>query len=282
MRNFWIFGVLAFLGALSLALSCGGDDDSTTARVGEDDDDATPTADDDDEGTAFEVPDGVFDFLDEEEMQDLADTGVTIYDGDVPPNVEGIYLLDSLEITYDEQGLTGFPIVPITLKFHDQSGDNTLKTDYESSLDSGLGIGSFIAGKGDCFSVFVRLEVNAGGCRYKSPTIYSACTGESGLVNLQWSFLIKDKNPPDTEPGSPCTEIIPDGAKRIVEEKDGLAAYVADVDDDDDDTSDDDTADDDTADDDTGDDDTADDDTGDDDTAAAARSGEPIALGSRG
>lgn len=206
----WLLMLAGVLAVAFLLPACdlfGGDDDD-----GGDDDGGDDEIED--------VPDEVNDFLDPEDIEKLEDAGMTIYTGDNPPNVEGTYDLDSLVISYDEIGMEGYPLAYYWIKYYDQTDDGKIKLDYESpdAGDVGSGIGAFIAGDGNCYSVFVNAEGDSFGCHYKMPSIHSGCKNSSGIADFQWGLIMKEKS------GENCDYLMPEGAVRIVDETDGMAS----------------------------------------------------------
>ena len=213
------FALLVFMVAFGfgLLLSCissgggGGDDDTA-------DDDAGDDNDDNDRING--VPDEVNDFLDPEDLAKLEDAGMQIYPGDNPPNIEGSYLVDSQVIVYDEIGMEGDPVANYIQTYYDQKSDGSIKNSYEAIGidDTATGLGAFISGDKDCFSVYVRVDGSADGCNYASPIIYSGCLADEGIEGFSLGLIMKSKQ------GDNCDALMPEGAARIIKEQDGLAA----------------------------------------------------------
>jgi hypothetical protein len=215
--------ILAAAGIIAVAVACGKVEDDSTAGgglLGDTDDDG---GDDDTAGVIGSVPDGVNDFLSSGDIEALEGVGMPIHYGDAPTVIEGRYVLDSLLIVYDETGDTGAALNIYDITFHDQSGDGSLKTDYNdrSSSDSGFGVSAFISGDGACFTVFADASGALGDCRYSLPFLFSGCQSAGGIQNFHWGMIMKRVE------GTGCA-VMPVGAVRIIQESDGLAEKTLD------------------------------------------------------
>jgi hypothetical protein len=210
----WLVVLLALTVMAIGAVSCDDDDD--------DDDDNDDTAGDDDDGRIDDVPDDVNDFLDSSDIEKLKAAGMPIYTGDNPPNIEGSYLLNTLTIIYDEIGLEGMTVAQYTVTYFDQTENGGVKQNYEAPDvgDTANGLGAFISGDGDCFTVFVDTTGMVSGCDYKLPAIHSACLTGSGMTDYFWGVLMKEKV------GTGCDALIPVDAARVLEEIDGVAEEI--------------------------------------------------------
>ncbi len=214
--------ILAAAGIIAFAAACGSVEDDSEAGGGlldETDDDGG----DDDTASAIEgVPDGVNDFLNSGDIEALEAAGMPIHYGDAPPVVEGRYVLDFLLIVYDETGGTGSALNIYDITFREQSGDGSLKLDYNdrSSSDSGFGVSAFISGDGVCFTVFADASGALGDCRYSLPFLFSGCQNTGGIQSFHWGMIMKRVE------GTGCA--MPVGAVRIIRESDGLAEKVLD------------------------------------------------------
>ena len=220
-RGWLVVFVLLLLGGACSLLACAdlmGDDD-------DDDDDTSGDDDDDDDGGRIDdVPDDVNDFLDQEDIDKLKNAGLEIYTGDNPPNIEGSYLANSQITVYDDAGQVGYQPADYIYTFADQTDAGSISHSYDSpdAGDSGSGLGAFISGDGDCFSVFVRVEGSTYECDYEMPEIFSGCLNDEGIADFAIGFIMTDKE------GFGCDALIEEGQARIIEEEDGLAEEIED------------------------------------------------------
>lgn len=189
------------------------DDDSS----GDDDDDSTGD-DDDADDDADVVPDDVDDFIDADQRAALEEVGLIIYGGDDPPDIGGSYYLDSIEITYDDSNMW-LDIVDYTYEFYNQTRDGEISLNYEAPAvdDVAEGVGAFISGDGDCFSIFIDAEGTASGCDYELPGIISGCLTSDGIAKWTNGFIMGSKS------GENCDALMPTDHRRIIAETDDLA-----------------------------------------------------------
>ncbi len=170
------------------------------------------------------VPKEVNQFLSNTDVNRFVEQGFTIYRGTSPPNIEGSYLLNNNTLVYDPQTWAntyplGYVVSPYIYTFSEQKPDGSIKASFisEEADDRAEGLGGFISGEGNCFTLFVGFKGNLQGCNYDSPKVFSACLVEGNLTNIQDSWYSKDK---DKEG---CDNVMPIGYLRIYEEKDGSA-----------------------------------------------------------
>jgi hypothetical protein len=192
----------------------GGDDDGNPFDI----DDQVDDDDDDDDN---EIPDEVDDFLDDEDIEALEEAGLIIYPGDDPPDIEGSYYLDSIEIAYDDLDLV-LNIADYTYTFYGQTNKGKISMDYEAPEvnDQATGVGAFISGRGDCFSIFIGVEGDANGCEYENPSIISGCLDNDGITGWENGFIMGEKS------GDNCEMLVETGHRRIIEESDNLAVEI--------------------------------------------------------
>jgi hypothetical protein len=137
--------------------------------------------------------------------------GMTINEGTVPPNVSGIFLESPTIVVAtfagdtDEKYKVGSRINDYTYKFYEPSADNSIiKVAYKSSTEIATGLGSFVSGNGNKFTIFSELKSNDGN------TYINIISGElsaTGIMNWQDTYVNK----------STLTKI------RIYKDGDGLA-----------------------------------------------------------
>ncbi|NLH50552.1 MAG: hypothetical protein GX444_18410 [Myxococcales bacterium] len=208
------YSVLLLL--LALASPQCGDPEQTTAAGGT----TQASLDADGDGKIDGVPDGVADWFTVQELVTLANAGLPIYTGENPPAIDGVYLADTLRIVFDSLGASG-DLAVYRFTFADQQSDGSLVLSYESEgVDSSAGNPAWIAGEGDCFSVFTNIEgyQEEDDCTYQRPTVYSAClNGEGDLTGFFFGFIMKGLS-------GDCSATMPEGGYRVIGENDGLVA----------------------------------------------------------
>lgn len=164
------------------------------------------------------VPNEVKAFLSDENLQKMDESGMNIYTGDNPPNIEGTYIFKDTVIKYDPEG-GNFPLVTYYYTFKDQNNNTVNFThrsekDNKGNVDLATGKGVFISGEGNCFSVYLDNDEEIGECKSKSAQIFSACKDKKGLVDMDEGTLW-------TYRGNKCSEEdhVPAGYIRIFSHK---------------------------------------------------------------
>jgi len=159
-------------------------------------------------------------------LQKLEDLGVVINGGNTPPNIEGTYLVSPLTLV---KSSVLFDVVPGTvywigngimdLTFSEQNNANltvklshTIGNDYENAS----GLGAFITGDGNKFSVFVEAAGTDGGYPTKSVEIHSGEITANGIENYQWALIITESAP----------TTIPEGQGRLWKDGDGFSERI--------------------------------------------------------
>ena len=159
-----------------------------------------------------------------EEYLDVLDDHITIYKGNNPPNIEGEYLVEPCTMLYDSEGgfNVGHEFSPKQIKISNQDILNNT-VDYEDKQASSVnkGIGSFISGDGDNFSVFFNTEGVSHYTEYdiysKRAMIVSGTKTAEGIRNLTYAFIIT------SESDDPKNKHMDVGDYRVIHDGDGLA-----------------------------------------------------------
>ena len=158
-------------------------------------------------------------------MRKQVEEYIPIYDGDTPPNVEGVYLIDPLKAVYDSEGYysPGKTLSPKYIRFYNQDpATNTLDYAQKEDMSEGKGEGSFISGSGNQFTVFFNVEgvyrSDDYACEYKEAMVISGTRTDSGIKDLQYAFVMLEK-------GNDWKNNLMDvNAFRVFKDGDGLAA----------------------------------------------------------
>lgn len=168
------------------------------------------------------VPSEVNKFLQPKDISFLKDQNFTVYTGNTPPNIEGTYILDSLRSTFNSIEQETGKIVSYRIQIYDQKNDTVaLKFLSLESKDTSGGVGGFISGEGNCFTIFVDEKgISDNGCKYNTSSVISGCMAEKGIQNYEESSIMKNK-----EDKLICDEasLMPVGNIRIKDEEDKLA-----------------------------------------------------------
>ncbi len=199
-----LLGVFAMI--LLVSAGCGGSDDNNGAEI-------------QDNGLSKNIND----LVPEETLNTIKNMGMPIYGGGEPPKIEGTYKISPLilansNISSDQVGQR-FSDGIVT--FSNQNNDDlTIDTKITFTNTSGNGIGSFIVGSGNRFSVFVKIDGESNGQAYTSIDVYSGIISERGIENLYYAiFMIDDK-------GDAKGILIENGQGRVLYDSDGISERI--------------------------------------------------------
>ncbi|MBS1781696.1 MAG: hypothetical protein JSS78_01385 [Bacteroidetes bacterium] len=155
-------------------------------------------------------------------INDLQGRGMTINKGNTPPTISGVFLVSpfTLQNTYDGDLWTvGKVISDYKYRFYDQSGAN-IKMDYKgvSVSDNAVGMGSFLSGSDNKFTLFAQSTGTASGVNYKNVSIISGEFTAAGIKNFQYAFVLTQKDGDESN-----SILMPVGKSRIWRDGDALA-----------------------------------------------------------
>ncbi len=158
------------------------------------------------------IPNKVSEFLSKSEIKSLENIGVPIYRGEFAPTINGTYIMDSLEIFYDELGQE------IELEEQEYSFENQNNDTGDIDLSSTLGETkkSYISGNTNCFTIYSNSTATTVDCDTARPDIISGCIINGNITNFKHAFVL-------TKRVGACTDIIEIGHRRVFQERDGVA-----------------------------------------------------------
>lgn len=168
-----------------------------------------------------DVPPGVNEFLSPENIDSLRERGLTIHTGLNPPDIQGNYYLNSLA-----ESETGMGFLNYSYRFYNQTSDLIINVSYisDGGHDTAEGIGAFIAGEDQKFSIFVEEEgsVDFGThvAIFNTATIYSGIRTQDGMEDFQFGFIVTHKE------NDLNNQLMNVGDTRVIFEEDGLAEQV--------------------------------------------------------
>lgn len=164
------------------------------------------------------------------EILETMEPYITIYEGDSPPVVEGVYVISPNVISYDSTN--GFDAGELFadhyLKFSNQDIlKNTLDFEGKEVVDGRTisyegGPGAFISGTGDNFTVFFDVSGTAYfdeyNVDYTEALVISGTLTSTGIKNAEYSFVLTWKG------DDPKPYAIKKGDFRVFKDNDGLAS----------------------------------------------------------
>lgn len=138
------------------------------------------------------VPDEVNGFLSIDFIEMLEHKGLEINRGLEPPNVEGIYYVDSWA-NYE----TGTKYLNYTYRFDKQSKDLTIEVESASDQSNAIASAAFISGEGNNFSIYSEgnhtIDDMGREIYIKTADIYSGTITSDGIINFKSGFIIIEK-----------------------------------------------------------------------------------------
>jgi hypothetical protein len=167
------------------------------------------------------LPDGVRNVLSEEDIQRLENLGLDIHRGSAPPSIEGRYFTDSRQLvasSFDDSFSPGHRFVNATYEFSDQVGSELVIELQEGSVSMGEGVGGFISGQDQSFSVFAIIDNVTRGVENRTIEIYSGRLVADGIADYQIGLYMDAK-----EGDEDNRVLIPEQTGRLVHEADQLA-----------------------------------------------------------
>lgn len=136
-----------------------------------------------------------------QEYIDLMSPYIPIYEGNTPPDIEGVWLVSPNELYYDSMGGTrdDYNFADDYLWFYEQKSDNTLSMMSTQNLgDLSVAEGVFISGTGSNFTIyFNEYSTFDDGAWLVKATLISGTKSGSRITNLRNAFIILDDYDPN-------------------------------------------------------------------------------------
>lgn len=197
------FYLTAFVLSLTIIIACD-DDDEVLPKV-------------DENGLTKEITDLVPQFI----LDEMERLGMPINGGANPPTIEATYLASPyiLKSSNRSEDVPGMSFADYKVTFSGQNNDDlTIMVGYENGPESGSGIGSFVVGEGNKFSVFVEINsVHSGGTTAKSIQVISGNLVNEGIEDFYLANFMLDDN---DDPQDVWIEI---GEGRVIYDQDGIS-----------------------------------------------------------
>jgi len=154
-------------------------------------------------------------------LNDLKAKGMPINEGLTPPNIEGIFISNphTLEVPYSDDPYTkGFVFTSLSFRFSSQNNKElSVYVETKTGSTTGAGVGGFVAGTGNKFSIFSETAITNGTATGKQVRIFSGEVTPQGIKDFYTTVVFTQKN-------DPSNYFIPVGAARIIKDSDGLAS----------------------------------------------------------
>lgn len=160
------------------------------------------------------------DLVPESVLKQIDSLGMVIHKGGNPPTITGTYfaspfVLKNSNISYDQIGYT---FADYSVTFYDQDNENLeVKVNYVNGPETGNGIGGFIVGEDDEFTVFAEMNAAANGDSATMVHVISGKMVQEGIKDLYFANFMIDNR------GNPNGYWIENGQGRIVYDSDGMS-----------------------------------------------------------
>ena len=168
----------------------------------------------------------IHNIIPDEHIETLKELGLKINGGNMPPNIEGKYFAETLElVATNTPGGRVAQQWDMYVTFSGQNNETlTVNVDYTMQTEleplSANGSGSYIVGKGNKFTVFVDARRIYGGYTAKTVEFFSGEIITDGIKNYQWGIIMIDNA------GNPLGYWIGDGKSYVKKAGNGLATKV--------------------------------------------------------
>jgi hypothetical protein len=154
-------------------------------------------------------------------LREIEATGQVIHRGSTPPNIEGTYDVELFVLqasNFPDASRPGFVFAPMFITFSDQDAQAlSVRVDYVNGTESGLGLGSFMAGSGAGFSVFAPVSVVSNGQSAEVIQVYSGELEGGGIRNFQYATFMVDDH------GDLANMLLDVGQGRVIRDSDGFS-----------------------------------------------------------
>ena len=160
-----------------------------------------------------------------DDVRDKMEDYMPIYDGILPPVVEGTYIVEPMTAVFCEDYESGFGYAPGTemtyphyLEFSNQNRlRNTIDMRGVEGTSTQSGEGSFISGSGNNFTIFFNTTGQSYGVDVKTALVISGTKTDLGIADLYYAFVMVEKG------DDPDHEVMDEGIFRVFNDGDGLS-----------------------------------------------------------
>ncbi len=160
------------------------------------------------------------DLVSEEILNNMKQLGMNINTGDTPPSIKGSYLVSPFILLKSNRpgDNAGKKFADYKVKFYNQDNENLeVAVDYVNGPEKGNGIGAFIVGNNNKFTVFAEMTSRSGGATAKTVQVLSGEIADNGIKNFYYANFMLDNN------GNPNDVWIENGEGRVIYDSDGFS-----------------------------------------------------------
>lgn len=167
------------------------------------------------------------DIVPEALLDTMKNIGLPIYIGENPPNIENSFLVSPLILLKSNiptDYSPGHRIEDFYIKFYKQDNNNlSVSINTKQAYETGIGIGAFIVGDNNNFSVFAKSKLlHTDGDSASVVNVYSGKIVDGGIKDYYYAIFMIDNY------GNPHDRWIGNGAGRIFYDGDGFSEEIPD------------------------------------------------------
>lgn len=161
-----------------------------------------------------------------EKIQEIKDSGFEVYEGNTPPNIEGIYVSSPHILMrphvgdYYRQGHR-WPDARYRITAQ-RNGIGTLDFKSMDGSENASGNSICITGSGNKFTIYSKMGGTTNGVPIQTAVVFSGEVTNEGIKNLKSSYILTWKQGDTSD-----SKVMPVGQWRISGDKDGLSERIA-------------------------------------------------------
>ncbi len=168
----------------------------------------------------------ITDLVPDSMLTTMKSLGFPIFGGENPPDIQNTFFVTKFILKSSNRpgDIPGYKFSDMSISFSEQDNEAlTIKVDYVNGPESGHGLGSFIVGEGNKFTVFTRIDAITNGHQAKVIYVYSGELDDCGIQNFYASnFMVDDF-------GDPGNIYIENGQGRVIYDEDGFSEIISTV-----------------------------------------------------
>ncbi|KAA3615778.1 MAG: hypothetical protein D8M58_16440 [Calditrichaeota bacterium] len=173
-----------------------------------------------------DLTDDIANFVPDSILAKISELGMPIHKGTNPPIFEGTFLASPFVMVstnrINDNYAVGDTIADYFIRFYEQNNDSLkVSIDYQNGPETGTGIGGYIVGNSNEFTVFAELDISAQGYAAKSLVVYSGRMSSTGILNYYSALLMLDNF------GNPGGIWIGNGDGRLFYDEDGTSPTIS-------------------------------------------------------
>ena len=161
------------------------------------------------------------------EQRQLTDNGFTVHEGVEPPDIQGVYLAAPLVNIYASDDYRN-DYYDLLMKFEHQYKRGMVEySESQRDTVNGASITAQIIGHDSCFTMYCTQYISeySGNTllfNCKVATVISGIITESGIKDLQYAYILQEKEQPNPE----YFPLAPVNTVRIYKDNDNLASKI--------------------------------------------------------